>query len=119
MKFSEYQRLKSRIEKAYREELLALNLLWKKHGEPSQRNSGSSARSDGDGSIKNIISEAILTHDGEFTINDLEQWIQINKSHIGIKRPTIRVILNRLTGKKVQVVKAGQGRSPNIYKAVK
>ena len=113
MKHSDYQKMKSKIEDTYQQEMAALNLLWKRYGDASEKSSNASPA---DGTIVSAVREAIATQGAEFSIKHILRWLEENRKPLGIKKSTVRVVLRRLTDKELEVIKEGAGRSPTLYR---
>jgi len=110
----EYKRLKLEIEEEYRENLRALEMVWKRAG----KTGSSKARVPRDNSLAHAVRGALhmMPEDG-FTLRSIEEAIVANGLGDGdVRRTSISVVLKRMADAgEIVVIEKGSGKRATKY----
>lgn len=110
MDLKEYMALKKQIEEKSKQELLALEMLWKAYG--SKDSSSSDQKKP---VLAESIREVIKAIDGKFTVNEVANGLK-DLGHNEIETTQLSNALNRLARRnEIFALEKGKGRTPSVY----
>ncbi|MBX2993175.1 MAG: hypothetical protein KF681_00065 [Bdellovibrionaceae bacterium] len=103
-------RLKKQIEEKYKQEVLALELLWKNYGNKESGTFISSKRT-----ISESAREVMKALDKPFSVNEIADGLRDLGQEVS--KPQLSNLLNRLArSEEIEIVENGRGRMPNSYR---
>ncbi len=110
----EYQRLRARIEREYREKLQALDTVWKM---ARQETAKASANGAAKGALLEGVRYVVPTLNGDFTLRDVERAMRTAGLTVP-KRASLSSALKRLAeGGELETVQPGKGKRASIYRS--
>lgn len=111
MDLKEYMRLKKQIEDKSKQELDALEMLWRAYGSKDSGSSDSQKKP----VLAESIREVIKAIGGQFSVNEVANGLK-NLGHHDIETTQLSNALNRLARRnEIIAVEKGKGRTPSVY----
>jgi len=104
MQEREYKNLKRQIEKDCQTKLAALDLVY--------RLSAKSSNS----FVSYLVRDAVKAIEGDFTLKQVFEYCSANTHDEPVRKASVAVAMKRMSGKGINVIKAGKGRQATIYR---
>jgi hypothetical protein len=114
MELKEYMRLKKQIEEKYNQEIHALELLWKNHGNKESNSQEAQKKN-----VADSAREVIRALGDTFSVTEVAEGLK-NLGYEDLSTPQLSNLMNRLSKRnEIAIVEKGKGRSPNTYQRMK